>query len=270
MNNLLTFSTLICPGWPLEKIIEQASESGVQGIDFRGVEAVVDHSTLPAFTGDAAKTLEQLRERNLQTPCMCSSVCLMTPDPAKWNAMLEEFRRYLSISDMFGSSFIRIFPGRTPQGMPRDEAATMARRHARQLSKLSHGHSVRPILETHDDWGAAAEVIKVVADCDPDEFGVLWDVRHTWAAKETPQQAIRTLGPRLKHVHVKDSILRGDREVPALLGEGIVTVADALRALKEADYAGWICLETEKRWYPDVAPEPEESLPQYVSFVRSI
>jgi sugar phosphate isomerase/epimerase len=270
MDNRLTFSTLICPAWPLEKIIDQAARCGAQGIDFRGVETVVDHSTLPAFTTDAATTLAALKRHGLETPCMCSSIALMTPDPAKWNAMLEEFTRYLAISDTFGSAFIRIFPGRTPSEMPRDEAASMARRHARQLAKLASSHRVKPILETHDDWGASTEVIKLVADCDPDEFGVLWDVRHTWAAKETPEQALATLGTRLKHVHVKDSVMKDGREIPALLGEGVVSVGDSLRALKAANFAGWICLETEKRWHPDVAPLPEESLPQYVKFVRAI
>lgn len=146
----------------------------------------------------------------------------------------------------------------------------MARRHARQLAKLAASHRVKPVLETHDDWGASTEVIKLVADCAPEEFGVLWDIRHTWAAKESPEEAIATLGPRLKHVHVKDSVIRNDREIPCLLGEGIVSVRESLIALREASYAGWICLETEKRWYPDVAPEPEASLPQYVQFVRGV
>lgn len=270
MHNPLTFSTLICPGWPLETILKQAVSAGVQGIDFRGIGPVVDHSTLPAFTSDAESTLRQLRTHGLETPCMCSSIALMTPDSARWNAMLDEFSRYLAVSDTIGSQFIRIFPGGTPKEMPRDEAASMARRHARQLAKLAAGHRAKPILETHDDWGASTEVLKLVADCDPEEFGVLWDVRHTWAAKETPEQAIQTLGARLRHVHVKDSVMKDGREVPGLLGEGIVSVGLALRALNAIGYAGWICLETEKRWYPDVAPEPEQSLPQFVEFVRSI
>lgn len=270
MTNPLTFSTLICPDWPLETIIDRAAAAGVQGVDFRGVGPTVDHSTLPAFGAEAAKTRAMLDARGLKTPCMCSSITLMQPDPAKWNNSLDEFARYLAMSEAFGSDFIRIFPGRTPNEMPREEAASMARRHARQLAKLASGYHVKPILETHDDWGAASEVIKLVADCDPDAFGVLWDVRHTWAAKETPEQAIATLGPRLKHVHVKDSVMKDGKEVPSVLGEGVVSVRESLMALRDANYRGWICLETERRWYPGDAPEPETSLPQFVRFVRGI
>lgn len=270
MNHPLTFSTLICPNWPLEVILEQSVAAGVQGVDFRGVGHVVDHSLLPIFSAHASTTAAQMKSFGLAAPCMCSSIALMTTDALKWNAMLEEFARYLAMSDVFGSRYIRIFPGGTPKDMPREEAASMGRRHARQLAKLAAGHEVKPILETHDDWGAASEVVKLVADCEPDEFGILWDVRHTWAAKEAPEAAIATLGSRLKHVHVKDSVLKDGREVPALLGEGIVSVGPALKALKSSGYTGWICLETEKRWYPDDAPEPEASLPQFVRFVRGV
>ncbi len=270
MKNRLTISTLVCPSWPLETILERAAAVGVQGVDFRGIQQNVDHTTLPAFSTQVDKTVALLRGRGLEAPCMCSSVALMTPDPLKWAGMLEEYLRYLKVADAFGSPFIRIFPGRTPADMSRDAATVMARQHARQLASLAKSHRAKPLLETHDDWGASAEVIQLIDDCDPDAFGVVWDVRHTWAAKELPQQVIATLGPRLKHVHVKDSVMRDGREVPALLGEGIVSVRESLIALRDANYDGWICLETEKRWYPEVAPVPEESLPQFVAFVRGV
>jgi hypothetical protein len=42
-------------------------------------------------------------------------------------------------------------------------------------------------------------------------------------------------------------------------------VIEALRAI---GYDQWICLETEKRWHPQAAPEQEQSLPQFVHYVR--
>lgn len=270
MNNPLTISTIVCPDWPLERIVRECADNGIAGIDFRGIRETLDHTLLPAFTTNAAETNALLRSNGLAVPCMCSSVVLMQKDEGKWKAALEEFNRYLRVADAFGSDFIRIFPGRTPEAMSREDAAAMARRHARQLMKLSAEFRVQPVLETHDDWGAAAEVVKLLADCPPANFGVIWDVRHTWAAKESPAEVIQTLGERLRHVHVKDSRIVADREVPALLGEGVVNVREALEVLRDTGYSGWICLETEKRWRPDGAPEPEVSLPQFAAFVRAI
>jgi sugar phosphate isomerase/epimerase len=270
MNNRLTISTLVCPDWSIETIVRHCVTNGIAGIDFRGVGEALDHSLLPAFTTDADKTIAVLRDHGLSVPCMCSSVILMQPDEAKWKDAIEEYMRYMQLADRFGSNFVRIFPGRTPVTMTRDDAITMARRHARQLVKLVGDHRARPILETHDDWGASAEVVKLLAECSVTNFPVIWDVRHTWAARESPDAAVATLGERLAHVHVKDAVMIEGREEPALLGEGIVTVGEALKALVAAGYGGWICSETEKRWRPITAPEPEVSVPQFARFVRAI
>jgi sugar phosphate isomerase/epimerase len=270
MNNRLTASTLVCPGWSLQQIVERYASLGLNGIDFRGVQQALDHSTLAPFTTGAADTLKMLADHGLSVPCMCSSVVLMAAGDDRWNQCVEEFKRYLELADRFGSPFIRVFPGRTPAEMDRDAAAAMARRRACQLADLAEPYSAVPILETHDDWGASSEVVRLVADCEPGDFPVIWDVRHTWAAKEAPDDVIRTLGPRLQHVHVKDSVIVNGKETPSLLGAGVVDVGDALAGLKRADYTGWVCLETEKRWHPNGSPEPEQSLPQFVEFVRGI
>ena len=271
MDNRLTCSTLACPTWTLQQIVESFAAAGLRGVDFRGIGETLDHTLLPAFNEDANATRAMLAERSLEVPCMCSSIRLMTPDASEWRAMLDEYERYLSVADRFASPFVRIFPGSTPENMPRDEAATMARQRASELASIAaSGHRAAPILETHDDWGATAEVVKLLADVEPAEFGVLWDVRHSWAAGESPEEAIATLGNRLRHVHVKDATVVEEREEPTLLGDGIVTVGEALRALKKENYSGWICLEAEKRWRPATTPEPEVTVPQFVEFVRSI
>jgi sugar phosphate isomerase/epimerase len=270
VNNQLTLSTLACPEWSIETMVGACVANGIAGIDFRGVGETLDHSLLPAFTTEADATIALLKESALSVPCMCSSVMLMQPDEAKWKESIEEYLRYLAMADRFGSEFVRIFPGRTPASMTRDDAAVMARRHARQLAKVAGDYRAKPILETHDDWGAAAEVVKLLADCSPSNFPVIWDVRHTWAAGETPARAIATLGEHLAHVHVKDAVQIDGREEPALLGTGIVTVGEALKALAAANYSGWICSETEKRWRPITAPGPDISVPHFARFVRAI
>jgi sugar phosphate isomerase/epimerase len=56
--------------------------------------------------------------------------------------------------------------------------------------------------------------------------------------------AVRTLGPLVQHVHVKDVRAAGSHET-CPLGAGCVGIAGAIRALKEADYQGWYSWEDE-------------------------
>jgi sugar phosphate isomerase/epimerase len=55
---------------------------------------------------------------------------------------------------------------------------------------------------------------------------------------------------------------------PRLIGQGNLPIGPTLAALKSIGYAGWYSLETEKRWRAE-APEPEESIPQFVNFMTA-
>ena len=102
---------------------------------------------------------------------------------------------------------------------------------------------------------------------EPDDAGALWDWEHPFRRGESPAETARCLGPYLAHVHVKDSILRGQRSTPALLGEGELPLGDCFRALRDSRYAGWLTLEVEKRWISE-SPEPEKSIPHFAAFIR--
>src|SRR5437016_6004979 len=85
---------------------------------------------------------------------------------------------------------------------------------------------------------------------------------------ETPEEAVRLLGDRLLHVHVKDARRTGtDGWDLVLLGEGEIPVAGSLRALAAAGYGGWLSVEWEKRWHPEIA-EPEIALPQHAAVLQ--
>jgi sugar phosphate isomerase/epimerase len=56
--------------------------------------------------------------------------------------------------------------------------------------------------------------------------------------------AVRTLGPLVRHVHLKDVRRAGAHET-CPLGEGLVDVRNVIRALKEIGYTGWYSWEDE-------------------------
>jgi fatty-acyl-CoA synthase len=80
------------------------------------------------------------------------------------------------------------------------------------------------------------------------------------------------LGARLAYAHVK-----AVRRPPAghddwwlvLLGEGEVPVQEMPRALTRRGYAGWVSVEWEKKWHPEI-PDPEIALPQHIEWLRGL
>lgn len=266
----LTISTLACPDWSLAQIVEACAAAGVEGIDFRGLGAEIDITHLPEFTTEMDQTLELLRRHNLQVPCFNTSVTLISPSPQRWQEMLDEAHRYATLAGKTATPFLRIFGGAVPRGVSRDEALSMAQRRLRQIVKICKPHGAQPILETHDDWSTSAAALQILHEFDPAEAAVLWDVEHTCRAGEAPADTAASLRRYIRHVHLKDSLPGEGKSVPKLLGEGDLPLADALKALRAIAYHGWICLETEKRWHPEIAPAPEVSVPHFARFMRSL
>lgn len=266
----LTISTLACPDWTLAQILDACAAAGVGGVDFRGLGGEIDVTRLREFTVDLPRTLALFGARGIELPCFNTSVTLISPSAQRWQEMLDEAHRYAQLAARTGTPFVRIFGGAIPKGVPREEAVATARRHLRQVSKIFRTHGTLPVLETHDDWSTSAAVRELLHGFDPAEAGVLWDVEHTCRAGEAPGETAEALRRYVRHVHFKDSVRRDGAYVPKLLGEGDLPLADAIRALRAIGYDGWVCLETEKRWHPDVAPAPEVSLPHFGRFMRAV
>jgi sugar phosphate isomerase/epimerase len=53
-----------------------------------------------------------------------------------------------------------------------------------------------------------------------------------------------------------------------LLGEGDVPMQDILAKLRAAGYDGWIAVEWEKKWHPEI-PDHEVALPQHAELLRA-
>jgi fatty-acyl-CoA synthase len=78
------------------------------------------------------------------------------------------------------------------------------------------------------------------------------------------------LGTRLFLAQVKDAVRTGsgpDDWRLTLLGDGDVPVREMLRLLLRDGYDGWVSVEWEKRWHPDIAG-PEIALPQHIRLLR--
>ena len=103
-----------------------------------------------------------------------------------------------------------------------------------------------------------------------DNCGVLWDVHHTVRfGSESPVETFAALGTYVKHVHLKDSVMRGSRVEYRMMGYGDVPVTDAVTLLDRADFDGFFSLEWVKRWNPDLQ-EPGIVFAHYKNYMDSL
>jgi sugar phosphate isomerase/epimerase len=257
----LAASTLGCPDWTLAEICERFPAYGYTGVELRGLGPALNLTEVPAFAPIAiADTRQAFADAGLRVCSVDTSASFADPDRQAGSVL--ETHAAVSLAQSLGSPFVRIFPGTLPGHESREaELAAMADRLRTVGTYAADNSDVVLILETHDSFSTGAGVAEVLALTDHPRVAALWDLHHPYRHGETPAQTFAALAPFVRHVHVKDS---RPPDGYCLLGEGDVPVFAMLQLLQDAGYDGWLSLEWEKRWQPDLL-DPTIAFPQYAA-----
>jgi len=265
----ISCTTLACPSWSLETILARFKQYGYDAVDFRGLGEELEIYRLPAFSTEAAETAREIAKAGLEVSAFSSSARMFSPDPAEREKHLAEVTRYARLCQTFAAPMIRIFGG--PIGAtPLEDAIETAAATLREMARAV-GEDVRLAVETHDAWIRTAPLAEVVKRVDLPNVGVLWDLHHPYRlAGEPPQQTYDRICPYTIGTHVKDSRLTADGKAEYCLpGEGDVPLAEMVALLKRGGYEGYLTLEWEKKWHPEIA-DPEVALPAYARYMREL
>ena len=124
---------------------------------------------------------------------------------------------------------------------------------------------VTVLIRTTGIYADTARLRKLMDDYACDELGALWVMHDPYrACGESADTTIRNLGGYVKHVHLQDSDDDGSFD---LIGEGTLPIADMMRALGSIDYDGFISLEWEPAWMPEL-DDREIIYPHFVNYMH--
>jgi sugar phosphate isomerase/epimerase len=263
----LAFTTLACPGWSVSQIFDAVGRYGYEGLEIRLLDGEV-------VTGALSATLrQQVRQhsRASKVPIICldTSVSIAQPDPIARDAQVQDGLAMLALAAEWEAPSIRVFANTPPGTAPADAINSAADCLAR-LADRGAALGVKVLLETHDVVATGEKVAAVVNNVPNQAAGILWDTLHPYRMGEPSDVTMQRVGERLHHVHIKDGQPPADGGSNwdlTLLGEGQVPVFTILKLLHDHDYAGWLSVEWEKKWHPDIA-EPEIALPQHSALLR--
>lgn len=263
----LAFTTLACPDWSLEQAIDAARRYGYEGIELR----LLDGNLVGPDLDQAAR--ERVRrvsaESGLPIVCLDTSVRIAQPDPAVRDQQIRDGRAMLEIAAGWNAPVIRVFGG-PPEGTSIDDAVLAAAECLAPLAERGRELGVAVALETHDAFAGSVAVRRVLDAVPGPGAGALWDILHPFRVGETAEQALDQMLDRLLHVHIKDGRRPADGNPNwdlTLLGEGDVPTQQILAAMQQAGYDGWLAVEWEKKWHPEIA-DPDIALPQHADLLR--
>ncbi len=265
----LAFTTLSCPAWTLEQVVDAAQRYGYAGIELR----LLDGELLRPDLDIAARrrVRDVCAAARLPIICVDTSVRIAQPDPAARATQIRDGLAFLEIAAGWQAPLIRVFGG-PPDGTAEDQALAGAIECLAPLAERGQALGVAVALETHDAFAGSPAVAHVLENVPGPGAGALWDTLHPCRVGEAVNETLSQLGERLLHVHIKDGRQPkdgGPQWELTLLGEGHVPMREILTALGAQGYAGWLAVEWEKKWHPELA-EPEVALPQHAAVLREL
>lgn len=241
-------------GWllvPMVKIAREVHALGVEGIEGFGLtEMLLEDEQL-------AVELPKIGVRFIGSYFGAS---LVEPEALKYE--LDEFDRTLLKIAQLQGSVVAVGAGRIfPESRDRDwnhfiqaikQMAGMAAARGVQLAYHPHDHTL--VYEEQ-------ELARFLSDTKDSQVGITLDTAHFSKAHMDIYSQVKSLGSRLKHVHLKDLDRDGNF---ADLGKGMLDLRRFLQCLKDAGYAGWVTIEI------DSTDDPFESARANVSHLKLV
>ena len=244
----LAFSTLGCPDWTFNEIVSTAIDLGFDGIEIRGIEKEVFAPYAKPFLGaNIDKTISLLNQKNVKISLLATGVVL----GENRNAAISESTAYIDLAVKLGVPFIRLMISSHP--FPEKSDFNLAVSAYREICNYAKGKNVIPLVETNGILAESKVMAEFMEETACENSGVLWDIHHPYRYfNESVDETVNNIGKYVKYVHVKDSVMNGDKVIYKLMGQGDIPVIPALKALKAFGYNSYITLEWVKRWCPEL------------------
>lgn len=264
----LGFSTIACPDYNLDQIIDLAVTSGMRGVELRFINDSTDFDEQPEFAPEAlAATRARFEDAGLDVVTIDTSLRMCSLDEAERQAQRDRAARWAEIAAGLGARYIRAFGGPIPEGQPVEETLDAIATGLSELAEITAARGVQLLLETHDSFSTSASILDLYARGASDKLGVLWDTLHTFRHGEAPADTWADLGDRVRHVHVKDSrVATAEGFDIALMGDGVAPIDDIWAVLTQAGYDGYAHFEWERGWHPEVE-HGATAVPHFAAFM---
>ena len=250
----LSFSTR---GWDMSwpEMLDTAQEMRFSGIElydvFRSPELTDKGGPLHKYA--VVSTVRELREKQLEIPCLDTPYDLSTAD----DAVIDRLCRLMNLASDLRTPFVAV--------TAKEDDLPHVTEVLEKLIPAAEEKNVTLLIKTSGIFADTARLRDLMNYFACDQLAVLWNVHHPYREKgESPAETITNLGAYVKHVHLRDS---DDAETFELIGEGTLPVEDVMRALSSVDYDGFISLEWKPEWMEDLT-DYEVIFPHFVNYMN--
>jgi len=267
--NPVAFSTLACPHWSMETIIDKAVAFGYDAIEWRG--GPEGHIQPMMSSREKEDLRKSLGNAGLIALAIMTYTSFVSPLAEERQSNVDELCRYADLAAELGATYIRAFLGELPEGTSLNSLLYENISNCLQAA-AEHATSVgvKIALEPHDNFTRSVDVLPIFdSDRSYSNLRIIWDIGNTFAIGEEPEEGFEILKDRLAYVQVKDGKRHGPTWQLCSVGDGDVPLARAFELLSQYGYEGALSVEWEYAWHPELDP-PEVALPAALHTVRKL
>jgi sugar phosphate isomerase/epimerase len=241
---------------PLDVALSEIASQGFHLVDIAMYPSYCPHFNPLTATAAETSALETLLQDQGLAVATINATDGLLGNPAQRERALAYARACLDLAHRLGAYGVTMQSGVEP---PRGQWLEVARAVAPDLCALGDAATelgLELTLELHKSMLMATgqEAADLMALVDHHAVGVALDPSHATYAGEDVAQIARTLGDRVKHVHLRDAVGQNIMVVP---GDGTVDFTALASALSEIGYgrAAVIELEYEDARAAEVRPD---------------
>lgn len=262
-----SFSTLGCPDWAWDVIFASAKDIGMDGIEVRGVgKQIYAPRSKPFLDENVEATKARLDAGNMEIPVFDTGAVLARED--RCTAGVLEAQDYIRLAAKTGTKYIRVMCVDVPE--PCEADLRLCADMYERVCRFGEEYGVVPLIETNGPLADTAVMKEFMEGIKCENKGVIWDIHHPYRYfGESVETTLANIGQWMYHVHIKDSAIVDGKIEYRMLGRGDIPVKEALLALRDRGYEGYVSLEWTKRWNENLE-EAGVVFPNFASYVKRV
>lgn len=220
----------------LEERFQLAKDAGFDGIEINTVN-----------TDEESKKLKSIADSvGLEIPSVMNSAHwqfpLSSPDPEVREKSVDGMMKSLASASIVGADTVLLVPGVVNQDVCYEDAYTTSQKEVRELAKTAEERKVFIAIE--NVWNkfllSPMEFARYIDEIDSEYVAAYFDVGNI-LLYGFPQHWIRTLGSRIKKIHVKGFKV-GPKSFTYLLDSDI-NWAEVMKAVRDVGYDNYVTAE---------------------------
>ncbi|MCQ2387684.1 MAG: AMP-binding protein, partial [Clostridia bacterium] len=256
----LSFST---NGWELsfESLLNRLSENKIVGLEVHDINSKCFNSEKTFASDNLQYTKKRLYEMGEKISCIDSVSNLLLEDEKK---VISEIDSLIFVAEALNVKYIRLHCYNESNSLDFDEEKL--KNLLSELVVKAEKSDITLLIETMGVFAQTKKLADFLGYFATDNLGALWDIHHTVRfSEERPEVSVNNLGKYIKHVHIKDSLVKDGIEY-CLLGEGDLPIKSAFESLRSINYDGYLSLELIPKWLESLG-DADIVIPQFASYM---